>query len=553
MPTPCDTWPLDSPMLPPLVLRPPHGPRLVRLLVMVLAVIFHVATAGWSLITNGPEGELAAAAQEMLNNGDWLAFGGTALLHGPLAAWLTWLSFALFGVNEFAAHLPAALGVVASVWFTLRLAERLGTLWQGFVAALLLLASPGMSTLGRVLTPAPLATACVVAAFYFLQCGSEHNVPRRRWYLLAWVSFGFATLAGGWIAGVVPMVAVLLLIAFYPAARLRFRLLLSWEGGVVLAVTTFIMLAAGFPPGSPAGDAPELVVPAWQLLVWQAGLVFPWSLLLLPALWAVLSQWMGRRRPLEWNEAFPLAWLAAGVGIAMANPARTLFSSLFFWPAFAVWGALRLRTMHRKTFLRGCALVAVATCGGLYFTSHLREVLPWLFPEKAAVFGAIPDYFWPSVTPVALTAIMAFGLFVVVAFCAEFSQNRRFAVLALFAAMLPAEFALADIRAKFAPFFSDAQIARCIDLGHGDHPLIFVDASRSDSSSLRFYLGDDSRGALRSCERPLELKSGWKQPVYLVTGRSRLPFWAEILENRFTVVCESGEHLLLAARAENGH
>lgn len=540
---PSNTWPLESPMLPPLVLRPPHGPRLVRLLVMVLAVIFYVPPAGWSLITNGPEGELAGAALELLNRGGWTAPGGVALLHGPLALWLTRSSLAFFGVNEFAARLPAALGVVALLWLILRMAERSATLWQGFVAAMMLLCSPGMLTLGRLLTPAPLAAALVTACVYSLQRGVQDRPERRRWFSLAWVAWSFATLAGGWRTGAIPAGTVFLLAVFYPEARLRFRGLLSWQGGLILALTAALMTAAGFPPWVKAGVTPELT-PSWEaLLGGQLALLFPWSLLLLPALGGVVAR-MARGRRLDWEEALPLAWLAAGAGMTAVHP--SFFSSLLCWPAFAVWGAAHLNTLHRQTFLRGCVAVAVAACGGLYLSQHLSTLLPALFPAKAQTLAAIPGFFWPAVAPVAFLALLAFGLLAAAAFWAEFFQNRRFALLALFAAMIPTGFALADIGAKFAPYFSDASLCGCLESGGAGRPAVFLDASRFETSSLLFYLGENARRSLRT--DLANLPAQWKAPAFLLTTRGRLPFWNQALQGHFTPGCESGEHVLLEAR-----
>jgi len=539
-------------MLPPLVLRPPHGPRLVRLLVVILAAMFHVATAGWSLVANGAEGELAATARELLSSGGGFASNPTTLVAGPLALWLVRMSLALFGVNDFAVRLPTALGAVAMIWFTLRLAERYGTVWSGFVAALLLLCSPGMFTLGRTLTPAPLTAAFVAACLYCLQCACERRPRRRRWMLLAWVAWGFATLAGGWMAAAVPAGTVLLLAVFYGEARLRFRALLSLEGVFVLVLTMATMTAAGFPLFGGAAASPELTKPVWQFVCWQAGLLFPWSLLLLPAAGALLLRLAPRQPPLEWSEAFPLAWLTAGLALALADPARTLFSSLLFWPAFAVWGAARLETLHRRTFLRWSGVTVIVACGGLFLTGRLGQFLPLLFPAKAQAFQAIPSYFWPAVTPVAIIAMLAFVLFVAASFWTELLQNRRFALLALFAAMIPAGFAFADIGAKFALYFSDGNLARCIDANREMHPVVFVDASRFDASSLRYYLGEDYRKRIHHAAQPSELQLRWKHPAYLVTTRERGPCWKQILGDRVTLACESGEHLLLATRPENG-
>ena len=537
-------------MLPPLVLRPPHGPRLVRLLVLILAVIFYIPPAGWGPITNGPEGELAGAALDLLNRGG--CGGGTCgdtLLHGPLALWLTRSSFAFFGISEFAARLPAALGAVAALWLTLRLAERLGTLWTGFTAAMILLSSPGMLTLGRVLTPAPLTAALGVACISCLQQAVQDRPERRRWLLLAWIAWGFTTLAGGWRAGAVPPGMLLLLVLFYPEARLRFRGLLSWEGVCAVALTGAVMTATGFPPGMgwpPRGA--ELALPLWQLLSWQAVLLFPWSLLLLPAVGTLLVQ-VCARRPLEWNEAFPLAWLAAGVALAVAYP--TAFSPLPCWPAFAIWAALRLQTMHRTTFLRTGAVLAAAACGGLVLAERLPKLLPALFPSQAAVFQQIPAFFWPAVTPVAFIAMLAFTLFAAAALWAEFFQNRRFALLALFAALIPAGFALADIGAKFAPYFSDAALANCIETTPAPRTapaIVFVEPGRYATSSLLFYLSAESRRNLRPDAPTPEIVSHWQPGARLLIEEPRLPFWQKALEGRFSIECKAGGHLLLAAQ-----
>lgn len=536
---PTDAWSLDSPMFPPLVLRPPHGPRLVRLLVMILAVLFYLPPAGWSPITNGPEGELASAAQDLLNHGGWTVPNSVSLLHGPLALWLTRISFSFLGVNEFAARLPSALGVVAMVWVVLRMGEHFGNLWRGFVAALVLICSPGMFSLGRILTPYPITSALLAATVYALQRGSECRPTRRRWLALAWIAFGLSTLAGGWLAGGIPAFAVLLLVLFYGEARLRFRALISWEGALIFSLTLAIMTASGFPLGGSAGAAPELTLPAWQLLCWQLGLLFPWSFLLLPC----LVQLCGRH-PLEWDEGLPLAWLAAGFLIAMADP--VLFSPLLFWPAFAVWGAQGLKTMHRRMFLWGCAPTAAAACGGLYLAQHLRGFLGWLFPAASQSIAAIPDFFWPAVTPVAFIAMLAFLLFVGAAFWAEIFQNRRFALLSLFAAMIPAGFAFADIGAKFAPYFSDAAVAGFIDSNREAHPVLFVDASRFETSSLRFYLSKASQQNTRPC--PRDFTAAWKAPAALVTSRSRLPHWQHILGENYKIARDSGEHLLLVTQ-----
>ena len=528
-------------MLPPLVLRPPHGPRLVRLLVMVLAVIFYLPPAGWSLITNGPEGELAGAALDLLNRQGWTASWDVALLHGPLSLWLTRSSLAFFGVNEFAARLPSALGTVALLWLTLRIGERAGgSLWNGCVAALMLLCSPGLLTLGRLLTPMPLAAALTAACIYGLQRSIQARPERRRWLTLAWIAWGFATLAGGWRVAAIPAGTVALLAAFYPEARLRFAGLVSWQGGLTLAATAAVMIASGFPPWGHS-STPELTSPWPRLILGQMALLFPWCLLLLPAVAHLLGRLLRLHRP-SWEEAFPLAWAVSAAGVMLAVP--SFFHSLYVWPALALWGAPHLNTLHRKAFLNACAAVGVVAAGGLYLTQHLRTLLPAVFPSKAGTLEAIAPFFWSAVTPVAFLAVLAFVLLTVAAFWAEYFQNRRFALLALFAAMIPAGFALADIGAKFAPSLSDASLCGCIE--SAGRPPIYLDASRFETSSLLFYLGEEARRQLQPA--PPDLAGRWQAPAVLVAPRERISPWKEALQGRFTAGCESGEHLLLMAK-----
>ncbi len=532
-----NTWPLETQMLPPLVLRPPHGPRLVRLLVMALAVLFYLPPAGWSLITNGPEGELAGEALALYPHGGWVPTGEVALLHGPLALWLTRSSLSFFGESEFSARLPSALAVVALIWLTLRMAERAGTLWRGCVAALLLLCSPGLLSVGRLLTPIPIAAALVALTMACLQRGVQDRPHRRRWLGCAWAAWGCATLAGGWRVGLIPPGAVMVLALFYPEARLRFAGLFSWVGGAVFGLTAGLMIASGFAPWS-ENAVPNVTTP-WPRLLWtQALLLFPWSLMLLPAFGGLALRLWHLRRP-AWDEAFPLAWLAASAAVTATVPST--FYALLCWTPFALWAAAPLNTLRRKPFLSGCLTVAIAACAGLYLTQHLRTILPVVFPTKAETLAAIPPFLWFAVTPLASLGLLAFALLAAAAFLAEYMQNRRFALLALFGAMIPAGFAMADIGAKFAPYFSDAQLTGCVESA-GPQPL-YLDASRYQASSLLFYLSDDARRRLQPV--PPDLAAQWKAPALLIAPRGRLSYWKATLPVKISPGCDPGEHLPL--------
>ena len=546
---PTETLPLDdAPMLPPLVLRPPLGPRVLRGMVIALASIFYLLTAGWNPIANGREGDIAGEARFLLIDQGWHPASVESPC-GPLAVWLSKGSMNLLGVTEYGARFPAALSAVALIWLAIRLGECFGGTWRGFVAGMLLLCTPGMFTLGRTLSSAPLAAAFVATVFLCVIRGYQRRPARRQWFFLAWLALACTFYAGGGVAVAIPVFTLLILSGFYRKARIRFRALLSWEGVLVIGLTVAGAIGCGF-------SGTNFAIPstsAGQILSWQLGLLFPWSLLLIPAGWSVMVRLMARRS-LEWGEAFPLVWMGVGLAVILIAPSGSLFDSLMIWPAVALWGARGLEVISRRSFLRFTAAVFALVASSLVLTGRIKEGIVGAFPAIADFVHGIPSFFWPSIASVTFIALLAFALFMAVAFALDLSHHRRFAVIAVFGAMLPAGYAFIDIAAKLAPYFSYAEIAQCVNAGEGSRAggklEVAVDGTRFGASSLLFYL---DRALL-----PFELAPdpaaqgaevvlwGKGREVVLVTRRARLKLWEERLgPGTFQIACESGGSLLL--------
>jgi hypothetical protein len=573
-----NAYPLDAPLLPPLVLRPPLGPRLLRGLVMALAVLFHWVTAGWSVIHNGTEGEIAAAARLLAHQQRWGPIpplttpSGAEAATAPLLVWLEKMAISYLGATEFAVRLPTVLAVLAMVWWTMRLGERSGGIGRGCVAGMLLLCSPGMSLLARLATPAPWMAAGCVALFDALdagarchgmasQGGASRRSPRRSWYAQAWMAWGVLALAGGWRGALIPVLAVAGMTAMSHAARLRFRALISCEGGgaVLLGAT---VLAHG--PGVASAAQEGWLRPAGALVLSALAGWFPWSFFCLPALRRVGGRrggdfGVGGRR--EWDEMLPLAWLTAAGAVLLAAPMA--MGGVLLWPPLAVWLAIRLETLPRRRMLAVLAVLigcAVAALGGLVVVARLPQLLGVVVPSWRGWLGQVPAFFWPSVVPVALMAVLAFGLLTLGALIAEGQHRRRFAVLALLGAMIPAGYALADLAAKFAPSFSCADFARVIETRRGLGTRIGVDGPLAEASSLGFYLREPlppmvPRMALAGPEG-IGAESKAMQPpgaFWMVVRRERLAvvqaFTAQPLDTGFNsglrIAGESGSLLLL--------
>src|SRR6516164_2329627 len=98
------------------------------ILLLALAAGLSFPNLGGPSLWDMDEGVNAEAAREMLESGNWITPYFNYELRTAKPALLYWLqatSYQLFGVNEFAARLPAVLCGLGSVLFTYELARRM--------------------------------------------------------------------------------------------------------------------------------------------------------------------------------------------------------------------------------------------------------------------------------------------------------------------------------------------------------------------------------------------------------------------------------------------
>ena len=130
----------------PAALPPPPTRHALFLIVIALAALVHFGTIHWGDLYSETEGQYAAAAREMLQNGQYLLPTNDSiprLQKPPLLYWLIVASYQLFGVNAAAARVPIALSVVVTVALTFVIGERLANYWRGFAASLIYLTLSG--------------------------------------------------------------------------------------------------------------------------------------------------------------------------------------------------------------------------------------------------------------------------------------------------------------------------------------------------------------------------------------------------------------------------
>src|SRR5579864_8938227 len=223
----------------PAVQRTARRSRLpeIGLLIVFLAVYFGSLFS--VPLLDDADATHAEAAREMLVRGDYVTLhinGVRYLEKAPLPYWMAAFSYRVFGVNEFATHLPIAIGVLllgalAFSWGKRAFGDRAGT-----YAALFVFTAAGVYLFTRIMIPDAILSLLIAASFYFLLTGLDDRVSWR-WYA-GYACLALAVLTKGLVALVfvgVPAFAYLALTGEWRQWR-EFRL--------VSGIALFLAIAA---------------------------------------------------------------------------------------------------------------------------------------------------------------------------------------------------------------------------------------------------------------------------------------------------------------------
>ena len=197
----------------------------------VFVVFFQLGTRG---LNEPDEGRYAEIGREMAATGDFLTprFNGvTHLGKPPLTYWLIGLSVRAFGVNEWAARLPSALGALGTLLAVYLLARSACGERPGLWAVVVLLSSALFFGVARLITTDMLLTCFVTWSVWSLW--RWYTSVDRSWKKILWfyVFLGLGMITKGPVAVMLPLFALAGLRWRNPTLRLR---QMGWGKGALI-------------------------------------------------------------------------------------------------------------------------------------------------------------------------------------------------------------------------------------------------------------------------------------------------------------------------------
>src|SRR5437868_9578157 len=209
----------------------------ISLIILVWAVIY-VGSLFQPALMDDADTVHAEAAREMVESGDWVTLkinGGFRYLEkAPLMYWCVAASFKVFGVHDWSARLPIALGMLALLLVVYRIGRRFYSDEGGLYAALALGTGFGPFIYTRFMIPEMLVALWLAIGFDFFLTSLEQNERGEQPSLL--VCWGLAAtmalnvLTKGLIGLVFPIGAIFLYMLLTKNLRhlLRLRLFSSF-------------------------------------------------------------------------------------------------------------------------------------------------------------------------------------------------------------------------------------------------------------------------------------------------------------------------------------
>ena len=510
--------------------------RLPEIGLLVLFVVVYFGSLFSAPVLDDADATHAEAAREMLVRHDYVTLhvnGIRYLEKAPLPYWLAAFGYRTFGVNEFAAHLPIALGVLLLGWLAYAWGRRAFGDRTGVYAALFVFTAAGVYLFTRILIPEAILSLLIAASFYFFLSALRGDAAWH-WYA-GYACLALAVLTKGLVALVfvgAPAAAFLLITGEWRRWR-EFRLITGLALLFAIAAPWHILAGIRNPrffwfyfvnehflrflgKRYPA-DYNKLPASLYWLLhlVW----LFPWSLYL-PVLIANVTR--DRRSGKQARVDFAastrlLCWIWAGVVLLFF--AFSTNQEYYTFPAYfplllLLADAVAGREKQPGRWLTSCTaalavittIAAAALGAGLWqsrnmpYVADIGQVLSHNMAEDTLSMSHALDLSAASFAALRLPAILAaLALLIAPIFSVWLRIRRRHyaATWTIATGMAVVLFAAHVAFVRFGTYLSSKSLADSMaaQLRPADRVMIYGD--QAYGSSLLFYL-----------KRPIELVNG---------------------------------------------
>jgi len=499
------------------------GGAAAALVSVILALVLLAPGLGVAPFDDPGEGQQAEIARQVLVTGDWV----TLRLNGvryfdkpPLLYWIAAGSFALFGLEEWAARLAPLIGAAFAAAGTAVLGARLlGPGW-GLASGCALLSSLLFLVFGRYVRPETIFVAAVQWGFTGLLLGLGERANRGRrwgWLLVGCAGLGLASLAKDPLGLIGPLAAVAVAFGLVRRPSTGSGSRLIWVGGGVLLLLGFgwYVLAAILNPGFawytvvdnhllnvlrlrqfPDEDVPLSALEFLTVTVLGA---FPWTIAAALEMVA-LARRRAWQRPEEAGWVALTLWAAGLVGFFVVAPFKLPHYGLPAYPAIALlavryWKeraerARALMAVHLACFaLLALAGGVAAGSDGQAFIGAVFSVTD-VYTRKEVVVGQdspLPQ--WSALAPLVTRAALILGVGSLALALVMAKGAGRAGLLVVFATMLALMPMVSAGAARVASERSVAGLAADLKSGLAPRDLLVHEGPIENSGALEFYSG----------------------------------------------------------------
>jgi 4-amino-4-deoxy-L-arabinose transferase-like glycosyltransferase len=511
---------------------------------LMAGLIFLMGFKSWELpLQDYRESRFAQIGREAYEDGHWLVphlNGSPYLNKPPFVPWLVGLSYALFGVNEFAARLPSLLSMLFIVIMLSTMARRLWGSESSSAAALLFLGLPAAHYYGRMLMSDTVLTALTTASMASFVHGGLTG--RKGAFVWGAVAASLAFLTKGAVGILYPIGSFLLWISLGGPRGVRKIPWFKMGFVMVLICLPWLIFMEWKVPGFlghhfitqqwsrlSSAHTPFVSVPRVEMAMGLVGLLAPLSLVI-P--WGI---WM---RPLHGSRVMAILWIFVVMVVAsvMLSSGR---NHPYLMPAIPIFvvigiGCFAAQASGPDPFSSKAAsltllLVALFMVAAAFNVERIWHLIGGLLPKAHSEKMEL----WRL-------ALMAVALCWILGGVLLFLSSKRASAFFLALAMIPGGWLILELDKDVFPLRSRAFLGTVVanDLPDG-WPLIVADPRDSQFEGVGgwgFYAGRKVM-MIRFSDGPL------------ITQAPNEPHWI-ITKEEFKEMLKRGTPLALAATDE---